>query len=213
MENGDADRFQKTAVKSFAGLDLDNMSAPASTLSIPLSTTGAPAVSSSPLATSLSGSKEHDSSKKTRPADPSQLSQQPQQNNVTAFDPQLDMLLKMAAESAVRSFRTETAEIFLPPTTVAFEEDLPSLGRESPTETEIFLATPWPKTDAEVHSLQIEAHATEVLKSKDPRRDSFADATATEDRGLAEKQVFKEVRIPKDARKNLNVLRSRYVFA
>jgi Reverse transcriptase (RNA-dependent DNA polymerase) len=80
-------------------------------------------------------------------------------------------------------------------------------------DVKIFYATPFPKTRDEIHSLDAEALATEVLTTTDPRRAHFADAIKKEFTGLAEKRVFEERVIPKHARSDLDILKSRYVLA
>jgi hypothetical protein len=80
-------------------------------------------------------------------------------------------------------------------------------------DVKIFYATPFPKTRDEIHSLDAEALATEVLTTTDPRRAHFADAIEKEFTGLADKRVFEDRVIPKHARSDLDILKSRYVLA
>lgn len=206
--NGDIDRFKKPAVKRFsAGLTLPDMTAPASILHI-ISPEAPPAVLEDK---NLPQSTQHQTATTAVP-DAASLSTPPlplQQEDppTAAFDPQLNMLFNMAADIEPQSFHATSVL----PNADPLHKNFPDM--ESAQDSSIFVETPSQKSNIELDNLADEANATEVLKKKYPRRASFKDAIAAEYKGLSDKQAFREVTIPKDERKNINVLRSRFVLA
>lgn len=117
------------------------------------------------------------------------------------FDPQLSMLLNMAAESETITERH-----------TAFQTDsMPNYSDAN--DKHVFISAPRPKTSHKIRELKIQAHPAKVLETDDPRRRDLKEAIDDEERGLDEKQAFRETKILKDARKDLSVLCLGYVFA